>query len=76
MPALEARLEAWRFLRQLADRAPPVENAAALLSAACEEVRQSNVLQEVLKASLRAGERGGAHCDACSGACFGVWGGL
>lgn len=59
VPALEARLEAWRFAARFAGRAEALGAAASLLAGACLEVQRSDLLRTLLKVALLAGERAG-----------------
>lgn len=61
VPALELRLQAWRFRAQFTGRARAAEEAAALLGTACEEAQRSEVLRTVLKVTLLAGEGRGSQ---------------
>lgn len=64
VPALEARLEAWRAAGELQERAAALEDAAAVLSGACQEVQRSEALPALLKISMLAGAgRCGRGCN-------------
>lgn len=67
VPALEARVEAWRFAERFAGRADALGGAAALLTTACGEVQQSELLRTLLKVALLAGEREGGAGHAWVG---------
>ena len=59
VPALDARVEAWRFAARFAGRADALGAAAALLAGACAEVQQSELLRTLLKVALLAGQQAG-----------------
>lgn len=56
VPALDARVEAWRFAARFVSRADALGAAAALLSTACSEVQRSDLLRTLLKVAHLAGE--------------------
>lgn len=65
VPALEARVEAWRFAHRFAGHAAPLQAAAALLAGACGEVQDSELLRDLLKVALLAGGHWGDGPWAC-----------
>ena len=65
VPAMDARVEAWRFAARFPSRAETLGAVASLLATACAEVQQSDLLRTLLKVALLAGERAPAG-PACA----------